>query len=54
MRRLRPFTVTRASSLDPVVVFKLMLVSRLENLLYELRLIEHYSLRLDILYFPGY
>ncbi|MGI4744288.1 MAG: transposase [Janthinobacterium lividum] len=39
--------------MDPVVFFKLMLVSRLENLVSDRRL-EHCSLRLDILYFLGY
>jgi transposase len=41
-------------SLDPVVFFKLMLVSRLENLVSDRRLVEHCALRLDILYFLGY
>jgi hypothetical protein len=36
------------------VFFQLMLVSRLENLVSDRRLIEHCSLRLDILYFLGY
>ncbi|MGI4832576.1 MAG: IS1182 family transposase [Janthinobacterium lividum] len=40
--------------LDPVVFFKLMLVSRLENMVSDRRLVEHCSLRLDILYFLGY
>jgi transposase len=40
--------------LDPVVFFKLMLVSRLENLISDHLLVEHCSLRLDILYFRGY
>jgi len=51
----RPFySHTGQPSLDPVVFFKLMLVSRLENLVSDRRLIEHCSLRLDILYFLGY
>ena len=41
-------------SLDPVVFFELMLVSRLVALVNDRRLIEHCSLRLDILYFLGY
>jgi transposase len=45
---------TGQPSLDPVVFFKLMLVSRLENLVSDRRLVEHCSLRLDILYFLGY
>jgi transposase len=44
---------TGQPSLDPVVFFKLMLVSRLENLVSDRRLVEHCSLRLDILYFLG-
>lgn len=34
--------------------FKLMLVSRLKNLVSDRRLVEHCSLRLDMLYFLGY
>lgn len=53
--RTQPFySHTGQPSLDPVVFFKLMLVSRLENLVSDRRLIEHCSLRLDILYFLGY
>ena len=48
------YSHTGQPSLDPVVFFKLMLVSRLENLVSDHRLIEHCSLRLDILYFLGY
>jgi hypothetical protein len=40
--------------LDPVVFFKLMLVNRLENLVSDHRLIKHYSMRLNILYFLCY
>jgi IS5 family transposase len=40
--------------LDPVVFFKLMLVSHLENLVSDRRLVEYCALRLDILYFLGY
>lgn len=47
------YSHTGQPSLDPVVFFKLMLVSRLENLVSDRRLIEHCSLRLDIL-FLGY
>jgi transposase len=47
------YSHTGQPSLDPVV-FKLMLVSRLENLVSDRRLIEHCSLRLGILYFLGY
>ncbi|QCR21646.1 transposase [Pontibacter sp. SGAir0037] len=38
-------------SIDPVVFFKLCLVAHLENIASDRRLIEHYSLRLDLLYF---
>lgn len=48
------YSHTGQPSLDPVVFFKLMLVSRLENLVRDRRLIEHCSLQLDILYFLGY
>ena len=41
-------------SLDPVVFFKLVLVGQLENLVSDRRLVEHCSLRLDILLFLGY
>ncbi|WP_052738973.1 transposase [Pontibacter korlensis] len=41
-------------SIDPVVFFKLCLVARLENIDSDRRLIEHCSLRLDLLYFLGY
>jgi transposase len=48
------YSHTGQPSLDPVVFFKLLLVSRLENIASDRRLIEHCSLRLDILYFLGY
>lgn len=41
-------------SIDPVVFFKLVLVGYLENIASDRRLIEHCSMRLDILYFLGY
>ena len=41
-------------SIDPVVFFKLCLVGHLENIASDRRLIEHCSLRLDLLYFLGY
>ena len=41
-------------SIDPVVFFKLCLVGYLENIISDRRLIDHCSLRLDILYFIGY
>jgi transposase len=41
-------------SIDPVVFFKLCLVGYLENIISDRKLIQHCSLRLDILYFLGY
>lgn len=41
-------------SIDPVVFFKLCLVGYLENITSDRRLIEHCSLRLDLLYFLDY
>ncbi|WP_299762537.1 IS1182 family transposase [uncultured Pontibacter sp.] len=41
-------------SIDPVVFFKLCLVAHLENISSDRKLIEHCSLRLDLLYFLGY
>ena len=41
-------------SLDPVVFFKLCLVGYLENMISDRQLIEHCSMRLDILYFLEY
>ncbi len=41
-------------SIDPVVFFKLCLVGYLENITSDRKLIERCSLRLDLLYFPGY
>jgi transposase len=41
-------------SIDPVVFFKLCLVGYLENVTSDRKLIEHSSMRLDILYFLGY
>ena len=48
------YSHTGQPSLDPVVVFKLVLVGRLENLVSDRRLVEHCALRLDILLFLGY
>lgn len=47
------YSHTGQPSLDPVVFFKLMLVSRLENLVSDRRLIEHCSLRLRYPLFSG-
>jgi transposase len=41
-------------SIDPEVFFKLMLVGYLENLNSDRKIIEHASMRLDILFFIGY
>jgi transposase len=41
-------------SIDTVVFFKFMLVAHLENISSDRKLLEHCSLRLDILYFLGY
>ena len=41
-------------SIDPVVFFKLCLVGYLENIISDRKLIEHCSMRLDILFFIGY
>ncbi|MCL6220981.1 IS1182 family transposase [Zunongwangia pacifica] len=41
-------------SIDPVVFFKLCLVGYLENIISDRKLMEHCSMRLDILYFIGY
>ncbi len=41
-------------SIDPVVFFKLCLVGYLENIIGDRKLIDHCSMRLDILYFIGY
>ncbi len=41
-------------SIDPVVFFKLCLIGYLENIISDRQLIEHCSLRLDLLYFLGY
>ena len=41
-------------SIDPVVFFKLCLVGYLENIISDRKLIDHCSLRLDILFFIGY
>ena len=41
-------------SIDPVVFFKMCLVGYLENIISDRRLIEHSSMRMDILYFLDY
>lgn len=42
------------TSIDPVVFFKLILVGYLENLNSDRKIIDHCSMRLDIMYFLGY
>lgn len=41
-------------SIDPIVFFKLCLVGYLENIISDRKLIEHCSMRMDILYFLDY
>ncbi|QKX04118.1 IS1182 family transposase [Aquimarina sp. TRL1] len=41
-------------SIDPVVFFKFCLVGYLENIISDRKLIEHCSMRMDLLYFLGY
>ena len=41
-------------SIDPVVFFKLCLVGYLENIVSDRRLVEHCSMRLDLLFFLDY
>jgi len=41
-------------SIDPVVFFKLCLVGFLENIISDRKVIQHASMRLDILFFLGY
>jgi len=41
-------------SIDPVVFYKLCLVGYLENIISDRKIIEHCSMRLDILYFLGF
>lgn len=50
-KTLHLYGTTGNPSIDPVVFFKLMLVSYLENITSDRRLIEHCSMRMDILYF---
>ena len=41
-------------SIDPVVFYKLCLVGYLENITSDRKIVEHCSMRLDILYFLGF
>lgn len=56
---LRPLTkayygTEGQKSIDPVVFFKLVLMGYLQNLNSDRRIIEHASMRMDVLYFIGY
>ncbi len=48
------YGVSGQKSIDPVVFFKLCLVGYLENIISDRDLIQHSSMRLDILFFLGY
>lgn len=48
------YGISGQKSIDPVVFFKLCLVGYLENIISDRKLIDHVSMRLDILYFIGY
>ncbi len=41
-------------SIDPVVFFKLLLTGYLENITSDRKLVEHWSMRMDVLYFLGF
>lgn len=54
-QQTKPYYGTEGqASIDPEVFFKLMLVGYLENLGSDRKIIEHASMRLDILFFIGY
>jgi len=48
------YSHTGQPSLDPVVFFKLVLIGYFENITSDRRLLEHCTMRLDLLYFLGY
>src|SRR5690606_15346356 len=48
------YGTTGQKSIDPMVFFKLCLVGYLENIISDRKLIDHCSMRLDILFFIGY
>jgi len=51
----RPYYgVCGQKSIDPVVFFKLCLVGYLENIISDRKLIDHCSMRMDIIYFLDY
>ena len=45
---------TGSPSIDPVVFFKLLLTGYLENITSDRKLVEHCSMRMDVLYFLGF
>lgn len=48
------YGTTGQKRIDPIVFFKLCLVGYLENIISDRKLIQHCSMRLDILFFIGY
>ncbi len=48
------YGTTGHPSIDPVVFFKFMLIGHLENITSARKLVEHCSMRMDMLYFLGY
>jgi transposase len=51
----RPYYGTEGQkSIDPTVFFRLMLIGYLENIISDRQLIEHVSMRMDLLYFIDY
>ncbi len=48
------YGTTGQKSIDPVVFFKLCLIGYLENIISDRKLIEHSSMRMDLLYFLDY
>jgi transposase len=49
-----PYGNTGNPSIDPVVFFKLLLTGYLENITSNRKLVEHCSMRMDVLYFLGF
>ena len=51
----RPYYGTEGQkSIDPIVFFRLMLIGYLEKIVSDRQLIEHVSMRMDLLYFIDY
>ncbi|MBA7543074.1 hypothetical protein ES705_35400 [subsurface metagenome] len=51
----RPYYGTEGQkSIDPIVFFRLMLIGYLENIISDRQLIDHVSMRMDLLYFIDY